>query len=89
VAGINTTTLGWRPTCKCGIKETVPAIVYDPFMGSGTVAAVAARLGRNYLGSELNEDYVKNQAEYRVAEGETGITKQEQRAGQMALGFKE
>ena len=58
-------------------------------MGSGTVAAVAARLGRNYLGSELNEDYVKNQAEYRVAEGETGITKQEQRAGQMALGSKE
>jgi len=83
-----TTTLGWRPTCKCGIKETVPCIVYDPFMGSGTVAAVAARLGRNYLGSELNEDYVKNQAEYRVAEGETGITKQEQRAGQLALEFE-
>ena len=79
------TTLGWLPTCKCGIKDTVPAIVYDPFMGSGTVAAVAARLGRNYLGSELNEDYVKNQAAYRVAEGETGISKEEQRQGQKSL----
>ena len=83
--GYENTTLGWLPTCKCGIKETVPCIVYDPFMGSGTVAAVAARLGRNYIGSELNEDYVKNQAAYRVAEGETGISKQEQRQGQGAL----
>jgi len=85
VAGVNTTTLGWRPTCKCGIETTTPCIVYDPFMGSGTVAQVAARLGRNYLGSELNPDYITKQAEYRVAEGETGISKQEQKAGQMAL----
>lgn len=32
-------------------------IVFDPFMGSGTTAAVAQRLGRNYLGSELNPEY--------------------------------
>lgn len=81
-------TLGWRPTCQCGIKETTPAIVYEPFMGSGTVPAVAARLGRNYICSELNEDYVKNQAEYRVAEAETGISKEWQKDGQMALWSK-
>jgi len=57
-------------------------------MGSGTVPAVAARLGRNYICSELNEDYVKNQAEYRVAEGETGISKEWQKAGQKIL-FKQ
>lgn len=32
-------------------------IVLDPFMGSGTTAAVAKQHGRQYLGCELNEDY--------------------------------
>jgi len=32
-------------------------IVYDPFMGSGTTAEVAHRLGRHWAGSELNPDY--------------------------------
>ncbi|WP_353191369.1 site-specific DNA-methyltransferase [Pandoraea pnomenusa] len=32
-------------------------IVFDPFMGSGTVAQVASRLGRHYLGCELNPEY--------------------------------
>jgi DNA modification methylase len=32
-------------------------IVLDPFMGSGTTAAVAQRLNRLYLGCELNTDY--------------------------------
>jgi DNA modification methylase len=32
-------------------------IVLDPFMGSGTTAAVAKQHGRQYVGCELNEDY--------------------------------
>lgn len=32
-------------------------IVFDPFMGSGTTAMVAARHGRRWLGCELNEEY--------------------------------
>jgi len=32
-------------------------VVYDPFLGSGTVAKVAKVLGRNYIGSELNPKY--------------------------------
>lgn len=32
-------------------------IVLDPFMGSGTTAAVAKKHGRQYLGCELNLDY--------------------------------
>ena len=32
-------------------------VVYDPFMGSGTTAIAALEVGRNYLGSEINEEY--------------------------------
>jgi len=38
-------------------------IVFDPFMGSGTVASVAQRLGRRWLGAELNPGYIALQAE--------------------------
>jgi len=58
-------TIGWRPTCSCGIEETVPAIVLDPFIGSGTVGLVAKSLGRNYIGIELNPKYVE-MAERRI-----------------------
>ncbi|MFW9943066.1 MAG: DNA-methyltransferase [Candidatus Thorarchaeota archaeon] len=33
-------------------------IVLDPFMGSGTTAYAALSMGRNYLGVELNQDFV-------------------------------
>ena len=53
------TTTGWRPSCSCGvpISENVPAIVLDPYMGSGTTALVAYALGRGYVGIELNPQY--------------------------------
>ena len=34
-------------------------LVYDPFMGSGTTAKMAKFLKRNYIGSEISEDYCK------------------------------
>ena len=40
-------------------------VVLDPFMGSGTTAVVAKRENRNYVGCELNEEYVK-MAENRI-----------------------
>lgn len=33
-------------------------VVFDPFMGSGTTAVVAERLGRKWLGIELNPEYL-------------------------------
>ena len=32
-------------------------IVYDPFIGSGTTALAARSLGRNYIGSEISQEY--------------------------------
>ena len=32
--------------------------VYDPFMGSGTTAKAAHQLKRNWIGSEISQEYV-------------------------------
>ena len=44
-------------------------VVLDPFLGSGTTAAVARQLGRHYIGIELNPEYC-TLAEKRIG-GET------------------
>lgn len=43
------------------IKAGCPdgGIVLDPFMGAGTTALVARKLNRNFIGYELNPDYIK------------------------------
>lgn len=47
--------------CETPIKAGSPrgGICLDPFFGSGTVGVVARRLGRNYVGIELNPEYIK------------------------------
>lgn len=34
-------------------------VILDPFIGSGTTAVVAKRMGRNYIGIEMNEEYIQ------------------------------
>jgi len=35
------------------------SIVYDPFSGAGTTAVACKMFGRNYIGSEISEEYCK------------------------------
>jgi DNA modification methylase len=56
-------TIGWRPTCSCNsggnYADPIPATVLDPFLGSGTTALVAERLGRHCIGLELSPAYAE------------------------------
>ena len=56
----------WWPALRDRLEQPEPRIlagsrpgdiVLDPFMGSGTTAAVALQHGRQYLGCELNPEY--------------------------------
>jgi DNA modification methylase len=53
------------PQCLCG-GDTVPGVVLDPYFGSGTVGEMARELGRDYIGIEINPDYIAL-AEERIA----------------------
>lgn len=63
---VSVTTLGWEPSCEHD-APSVPCIVLDPFLGSGTTGRVASRLGRRWVGLELKQDYIKI-AERRTAQ---------------------
>lgn len=53
-----------KPCILAGSKEQ--DIVFDPFMGAGTTALVALEYNRQFIGTELNPDYVAL-AENRIA----------------------
>ncbi len=50
-------TVGWTDCgCNAGWDS---GIVLDPFAGSGTTCLVAKKLGRHYIGIDLNPEYCK------------------------------
>ena len=59
----STQTLGWRPTCACkkyGLPlPPEPSTILDPFCGTATTCLAAQRLGRQAVGMDLSEDYLK------------------------------
>ena len=54
----NTKTTGWQPSCQCNAGDPVPCVVLDPFCGSGTSGVVALSLFRDFIGIELNREYI-------------------------------
>lgn len=51
-------TNGWEASCNCDTKEVLPQVVLDTFIGSGTTALVARKLGRRAIGVDINKDYL-------------------------------
>jgi hypothetical protein len=66
---------GDEPTCGCehGQSDSIPGVVIDPFMGSGTTGVAAKRHSRRWIGIELNQEYIA-EAEARIG---TDITEPE------------
>ena len=52
-------TVGFKPSCDCKSSSTMPGVVLDPFVGSGTTLQVCEQHGRRGFGIELNKDYRK------------------------------
>jgi adenine-specific DNA-methyltransferase len=48
-------------------------VVFDPFMGSGSAGAASAIFGRNFIGCEVQDDYVKS-AKIRIEQALVGQT---------------
>ena len=58
--GVSLATItGYRCACDVPIAPTTPAIVFDPFVGTGTVPLVARTLGRYGIGVDLSRDYLR------------------------------
>ncbi len=64
---ILSSTLGWRPSCDCDAGPPIPALVLDPFVGSGTTCRAAERLGRRAIGLDLSLTYLGGIAARRCA----------------------
>ena len=60
-AGVNAyvISLGFRPACTCGLSDTVPCTLLDPFSGSGTTGIVARRFDRQAILIEQSPDYCR------------------------------
>ncbi|MGQ9826162.1 MAG: DNA-methyltransferase [Desulfotomaculales bacterium] len=57
---VTRTTVGWQPSCSCGIvEETIPCVVLDPFGGSGTTTLAAMELGRDSIYIDLKREYAE------------------------------
>jgi hypothetical protein len=62
---------GWEPSCGHN-DDTGQSVVLDPFTGAGTTGVVAAQLGRQFVGCELNPAYAEMARERIALEGRPG-----------------
>lgn len=82
---------GHACSCPEPTADTTPAVILDPFGGTGTVAMVARALGRYGVSVDLSQDYCRL-AEWRIfqsghaakAEGRTNRERQQTMFGDVA-----
>jgi len=48
----------WEKKCKCKTKEVEECLILDPFCGTSTTGIVALGRNRNYIGIDINEEYL-------------------------------
>ena len=56
---VRRTITGYACACPDTTAPTRPAVILDPFTGTGTVPAVAHALGRHGIGIDLSADYLR------------------------------
>jgi len=61
-----TKVLAYCPTCTCGLDTSIPGIVLDPFVGSGSSLIAARRLGLRGVGCDLSGPYLRDIARNRL-----------------------
>jgi hypothetical protein len=74
------TITGYRCACPDTTAPTRPAVVLDPFAGTGTVPMVAHHLGRHGIGVDLSKDYLRL-AEWRCSSDVRARSKVRTRSG--------
>lgn len=50
---------GWEKKCKCETNDTKNFIVLDPFSGMATTGLAALKYKQNYIGIEINKEYIE------------------------------
>ncbi len=67
-----TKTIRWQPSCSCPQLPPTPAIICDPFAGSGTVGEACRKLGnRHFIGIDLSAQYLAKNASARSEQATT------------------
>lgn len=65
----------WKPSCSCAPAEPVPAVVLDPFGGSGTTALTSLNLGRSSIYIDASDAYCDEIAMPRIRAGVEALDK--------------
>jgi len=58
---------GWLPACECASDSgMLPALVLDPFCGTGTTGKVCRAHGRRFVGLDLSAAFLHGEAVARI-----------------------
>jgi DNA modification methylase len=75
---LNVETIRWEPSCDCKNAGINRPIVLDPFYGAGTTGIVTNLYNRDYIGIEINRDFIeiaKNRLPREIEKEKIKLTK--------------